>query len=191
MPDADVRDELEDLHTHVQTVIPLRSRRQQQDSGNDHPLTLHFIVPVVRDPHVVKVRSLTELCGLRVKVETYKAPKGPLHANAVGALSTRSVAAATHLDAWHNGTPTYQQNVPPQSSSLNVVAARETTLQAMVVEVSGKSKGSCRKAQGVRGQKDGVFTHLAAPKVVPPGLSPEQTLYGLEPHDPMRPRDQV
>jgi hypothetical protein len=33
---------------------------------------------VARGPEVSRVRSLTELCGLRVTVETYVAPKGPL-----------------------------------------------------------------------------------------------------------------
>ena len=40
-----------------------------------HP---HFIVSVARGPEVSKVRSITELCGLRVSVESYLAPKGPL-----------------------------------------------------------------------------------------------------------------
>jgi hypothetical protein len=40
--------------------------------------TPHFIVLVVRGPEVSKVRSLTELSGLRVSVESYVATKGPL-----------------------------------------------------------------------------------------------------------------
>jgi hypothetical protein len=35
-------------------------------------------VSVGRGPEVAKVRSVTELGGLRVQVETYIAPKGPL-----------------------------------------------------------------------------------------------------------------
>jgi len=35
-------------------------------------------VLVARGPEVTKIRSLTELCSLRVTVETYVAPKGPL-----------------------------------------------------------------------------------------------------------------
>jgi hypothetical protein len=35
-------------------------------------------VTVARGPEVAKVRSLTELCGLRVSVEKYVAPKGSL-----------------------------------------------------------------------------------------------------------------
>jgi hypothetical protein len=42
------------------------------------PLTQHFIVSVARGADVAKLLSLTELCGLRVSVETFIAPKGPL-----------------------------------------------------------------------------------------------------------------
>jgi len=33
---------------------------------------------VARGPEVSKVRSITELCGLRVSLESYLASKGPL-----------------------------------------------------------------------------------------------------------------
>ena len=39
-----------------------------------HP---HFILSVARGPEVSKVRSVTELCGLRMSVESYVALKGP------------------------------------------------------------------------------------------------------------------
>ena len=48
------------------------------DDTRSRPLTPHFIVSVERGPEVVKLRSMTELCGLRVSVEKYIAPKGPL-----------------------------------------------------------------------------------------------------------------
>jgi hypothetical protein len=38
----------------------------------------HFVVTVSRGPEVSKVRSITQLCRLRVTVETCTAPKGPL-----------------------------------------------------------------------------------------------------------------
>jgi hypothetical protein len=58
--------------------MQLRSGRRDQDPAKDRPPTPHFIVSVARGPEVSRVRSLTELCGLRVTVETYVAPKGPL-----------------------------------------------------------------------------------------------------------------
>jgi hypothetical protein len=58
--------------------MQLQSKRRDQGPEKDRPLTPHFIVSVARGPDVAKVRSLTDLCGLRVKVDTYNATKGPL-----------------------------------------------------------------------------------------------------------------
>jgi hypothetical protein len=58
--------------------MQLRSGRRDQDAARDRPPTSHFVLSVARGPEVQKVRSLTELCGLRVSVETYVAPKAPL-----------------------------------------------------------------------------------------------------------------
>jgi len=78
MPESVVREELESLNIRVQGVTQLRSGRRDQNPNNDRPPTPHFIVSVARGPEVSKLRSLTELCGLRVSVESYVAPKGPL-----------------------------------------------------------------------------------------------------------------
>ena len=78
MPESAFREELESLGIQVQGVMQIRSGRRDQDPSKDRPLTPHFIVSVARGPEVPKVRSLTGLCGLRVKVETYVPPKGPL-----------------------------------------------------------------------------------------------------------------
>jgi hypothetical protein len=58
--------------------MQLRSGRRDQDPNNNRLLTPHFIVSVARGPEVSKVRSITELCGLRVSVGSYVAPKDPL-----------------------------------------------------------------------------------------------------------------
>jgi len=78
MPEDVVGEELESLGVCVQGVLQLRSGLRDQETAKAHPLTPHFIVTVARGPEVAKVRSLTELCGLRFSVETYIAPKGPL-----------------------------------------------------------------------------------------------------------------
>ena len=70
MPERVVRQEMESLNIRVQGVTQLRSSRRDQHSAKDRPPTPHFIVSVARDPQVSKVRSLTELCGLRVSVES-------------------------------------------------------------------------------------------------------------------------
>jgi hypothetical protein len=54
------------------------SYSRDQDPAKDRLRTPHFIVSVMRGPEVSKVRSITQLCGVRVTVETYVAPKGPL-----------------------------------------------------------------------------------------------------------------
>jgi hypothetical protein len=78
MPEAEIREELEALHINVQADMQLRSKRRDWDPEKDRPLTPQYIVSVARGHDVAEVRSRTDLCGLRVKVETYNAPKGPL-----------------------------------------------------------------------------------------------------------------
>jgi hypothetical protein len=78
MPESVIREELESLKIRVQGVMQLRSGRRDQDSAKDLFPTPHFIVSVARGPVVSRVRSLTELCGLRMTVESYLVPKGLL-----------------------------------------------------------------------------------------------------------------
>jgi hypothetical protein len=78
MPESVAREELETMGIHVQGVLQLRSGRRDQDEARDLRLTPHFIVSVARGAEVQKMRYLTELCGLRVSVESYVAPKAPL-----------------------------------------------------------------------------------------------------------------
>jgi hypothetical protein len=78
MPDCVVQEELAALGISAQGVMQLRSGRRSQDGTQDRLLTPHFNVSVPRGPEVTKLRSLTEHCGLRISVETYAAPKGPV-----------------------------------------------------------------------------------------------------------------
>ena len=78
MPESVVREDLQSLDISVKGVMQLRSGRCDQNPAKDRPLTPHFIVSVARGSEVSKVRSITELCGLQVSVETYVAPKGSL-----------------------------------------------------------------------------------------------------------------
>jgi hypothetical protein len=88
MPEDVVRKEMETLGICVQEVLELRSRRHQIP-----PLTPHFIVSVARGAEVVKLRSMTELCGLPVTVEKYIAPKGPLRCKLCQRFGRLSAAA--------------------------------------------------------------------------------------------------
>lgn len=67
--------QLESLDIPVQGVMQQHSVRRDQDPARQHP---HFIVSVARGPVVSKMRSINELCVLRVSVETYVAPRSPL-----------------------------------------------------------------------------------------------------------------
>jgi hypothetical protein len=78
MPESIVREEVETLNIRILGGMQLRSGRRDQDPAKDRQPTPQFIISVARGPEVSKVRSLTELCGLRVSVESYDTPKGPL-----------------------------------------------------------------------------------------------------------------
>jgi len=78
LSESDVRQELVALDIHVQAVMQLHSGRRDQDPSKDRHLTPHFIVSVAPRPDVFKVSSITELCGLRVSVESYLPRKGSL-----------------------------------------------------------------------------------------------------------------
>jgi len=78
MPEGVVLEELGSLDIRVQGVMQLRYGSRDQDPAKDRPANPNFIVSGARGPEVSKVRALTELCCLRVSVETYVAPKGPV-----------------------------------------------------------------------------------------------------------------
>ena len=65
MPESIVREKLEVLGIRVQEAMQLRSGRRDQDVSKDRPPAPHFVVSVARGPETQKVRSLSELCGLK------------------------------------------------------------------------------------------------------------------------------
>jgi hypothetical protein len=78
LPERAVREEMEALDIHFEGVLQLRSGSCDQDQIKDHPLAPHSIVSLARGPEVSKVRSITEICGLRVSVQSYVYPNVPL-----------------------------------------------------------------------------------------------------------------
>ena len=74
MPESVVGEELEILDIYVQAVTQLRSGRRHQDPANDRPLTPTSLYPWRGGLTCPRC----DLCGLRVSVESYVAPKGPL-----------------------------------------------------------------------------------------------------------------
>jgi hypothetical protein len=180
MPEADVREELEALHIHVQTVMQLRSRRRVKYVEKDSPLTTNFTLPVAGGPNVAKVCSPTDCCCLRVKVEMYNAPKGLCNANSVSALGTLGVTVATHLGAWHVGTPTHQGNVSTQSSRLSAAAkvGNHTTNYRGCSKWKEDKAAATKRMQGDSCRKHEVSLSFDEPKAAPPGLYPEQESLG-------------
>jgi hypothetical protein len=68
---------METLGIYIRGVLQFRSERRDQDEFQDRPLTPHIIMSVAQEADITKARSLAALCGLRVSVKTYVAPKDP------------------------------------------------------------------------------------------------------------------
>jgi hypothetical protein len=117
MPEDVVREELGALGICAQGIMQLRSGRRVRDPEKDRPATPHFIVTVARGPEVTKIRSMTQLCGLRVTAETYTALKGPLQCKRCQRFGTPSVTAVTRPVVWRVERLTIQVSAPPQRTA--------------------------------------------------------------------------
>jgi len=127
MPEDVVREELENLGICVQRVLQVRWGRRDQEAAKDRPLNPHFIASLARGPDVVKVRSLTKLSGLRVTVETYVAPKGPLQCKRCQRFGHTQRTAATHPGILLVVRLTFQGSAVPHNRSLSAAVVEETT----------------------------------------------------------------
>jgi hypothetical protein len=112
--------------------MQLRVGHREQDPAKDRPTTLRFIVSVSRGPELSKVRSINQLCGLRVTVEPYVEPKRPLQFKRCQRFYTRRVPANTLTGTSSVGAPTSPVNAPPLGESLSAVAAGATKLRTTV-----------------------------------------------------------
>ena len=132
MPESVVREELETLANHVQEVTQLRSCRRDQDPNKDHLPTPHFIVSVARGPEMSRVRSITELCGLRVSVKSYMAPKSPVQCKRCQRFghTQRNCGYAPRCVAC--GGSTCPVGAQPPGNSLSAVAVGVTTQRTTV-----------------------------------------------------------
>jgi len=79
-PEDVLRGELDALGFRVYGVLQLRPGQHDQEASKANPLAANLrpIVSVARGHEVSKMCLQTELCALRVSVETYVAPKSPL-----------------------------------------------------------------------------------------------------------------
>jgi len=78
MHESVVREEFESLGIRAQGITQLRSGRRYQEPTKDCPPKRQFFVSVARGSEVSRMRSITELCSLRVSVESNLSPKGPM-----------------------------------------------------------------------------------------------------------------
>jgi hypothetical protein len=180
MPEAEIKGELEALRIHVQAVMQLRSRRRDQDIEKDRPLTPHFIVSVARGPDVAKVRSLTELCGLRVQVETYNAPKGPLQCKRCQRFghTQRNCGYAPRCVACGDAHPSGKCVTPKQQLKCCSCGGNHTANYRGCSKWKEAKAAAAKRAQNERGRRDGVSTRLHPPKSAPSMPTPEQEALG-------------
>jgi hypothetical protein len=180
IPEAEIREELEALHKNVHAVMQLRSKRRDQDPEKDRPLTPHFIVSVARGPDVAKARSLTDLCGLRVKVETYNAPKGPLQCKRCQRFghTQRNYGYAPRRVACGDEHPSGKCVTIKQELKCCSCGGNHNANYRGCSKWKEAKAATARRAQGERSRKDGVTTRLPAPKSAPAKPSPEQEKLG-------------
>jgi hypothetical protein len=146
--------------------MQLRSKRRDQDPEKDRPLTPHFIVSVARGPDVAKVQSLTDLCGLRVKVETYNAPKGPLQCKRCQRFGHTqcNCGYAPRCVACSDEHPSGKCVTPKQQLKCCSCGGNHTANYRGCSKWKEAKAAAATRAQGERSRKDGVSTPLSAPK---------------------------
>jgi hypothetical protein len=158
--------------------MQLRSRRREQNAEKERPLIPHFIVSVGRGLDVRKVRFLTELWGLRIEVETYNAPKGPLqckrcqhfeHTQRNCGYAPRCVVCR---DAHSSGTC-----VTPKLQ-LKCCGGNPTANYRGCSKWKEAKTAAAMRTLPARGRRDGFSTRLPAPKSAPPKPTPEQEALG-------------
>jgi len=87
---------------------------------------------VARGSEVSRVRSITELCDLRVSVESYWLQRALCNASAASASDTRSEPAVTRLGASRVEALTCPVGAQPRGISLSAAAVGVTTQRTTV-----------------------------------------------------------
>jgi hypothetical protein len=156
--------------------MQLRSKWRDQDPQKDRPLTPHFVVSVAWGPDVAKVRSLTDLCGLRVKEETYKAPKRTLQCKRCQRFghTQRNCGYAPSCVACGDAHPSGKCVTPKQQLKCCSCGGNHTADYRGCSSWKEAKASAAKRAQGERDRKDGVSTSLPAPKSAPAKPSTEQ-----------------
>jgi hypothetical protein len=158
----------------------LRSKRRDQDPEKDRPLKPHFIMSVARGPDVAKVRSITALCGLLVKVETYNAPKGPLQCKRCQRFghTQRNRGYAPWCVACGDEHQSGKCVTPKQQLKCYSCGGNHTANLRGCSKWKEAKAAAAKREQMERSRKDGDSTRLPAHKSAPAKPSPEQEKRG-------------
>jgi hypothetical protein len=176
MPEAEIREELEALGINVQAVIQLRCKLWDQNPETNGPLTPHFIMSVARVPDVAKVRSLRDLCGMRVKVETYNAARRCLQSKICQRFghNQRNCGYGPRCVDCGDAHPSGKCVAPKQQFKCCCCEGNQTANYRGCSKCKEEKAATAKRAQGNRGRKDGVSTRLPAPKSAPDKPSSEK-----------------
>jgi hypothetical protein len=129
---------------------------------------------------MTKVRSLTDLCSLRVKMETYNAPKGPLQCKRCQRFghTQRNCGYAPRCVACGDEQPSGKCVTPKNQLKCCSCGENHTANYRGCSKWKEAKAAAAKRAQGERSRRDGVSTRLPAPKSAPAKPSPEQEKLG-------------
>jgi len=137
-------------------------------------------VLVARGPDVAKVRSLTELCGLQIKVETYNAAEEPLRCKRCQRFghTQHNCGYAPRCVACGYAQPSGTCVTPKQQLKCCSCGGNYTAYYRGCSKWKDAKAAAPKRAQWERSRKDGVSMRPPAPKAAPIRLSPEQEKLG-------------
>jgi hypothetical protein len=104
IPEAEIREEQEALHIHVQAVMELRSRGRDQDAEKDRPLTPHFMVSVAHP----ELRNCVHSADSEKRWRRTMLQKCLCNANDASALGTQDLLLCTQVRGMRGSPPIWE-----------------------------------------------------------------------------------
>jgi len=163
IPESVVREELESLNFCVQGVTQLRSGRRDQDPATERPPTPTSLFQWRKDLRCQK-SHLTELCGLRVSVESYVSPKDLLQCKRCQRFGStqRNCGYATRCFACGGSHLSGGCSTPREQPQCCGCGGNHTANYRGCVEWK-EAKAALAKQAADRGRKSTATAHLTAP----------------------------
>jgi hypothetical protein len=140
------------------------------------PLHRTSLCPWHGGPDVAKVRSVTEISGLRVQVETCNAPKGPLQCKRCQRFghTQRNCGYAPRCVACGDAHPSGMCVTPKQQLKCCNCGGNHIANYRGCSKWKEAKAAAAKRAQIERGRRDDVSTRVHAPKSAPSMPTPEQ-----------------